>query len=248
MIDLKALKENCSNCHLKEICLPSSMSVEEVERLDEIVQKRLKVKKKDTLFKLNQDFEGIYAIKSGSFKTFISDDSGNEQITGFYIQGEIIGLDGFASDRHLTSAVALEDSYLCVLKKEQIEDIANDFSPLQKQLQKILSREIVRENHLMLLLGNMNADQKVAAFLSNLSNRQKEIRQSHDELNLKMTREDIACYLGIKNETVSRVMKRLSDSKVISIDNKNIKILNHQQLVEIIKEGECLSCVSNNDL
>ena len=236
MIDLKALKENCSNCHLKEICLPSSMSVEEVERLDEIVQKRLKVKKKDTLFKLNQDFEGIYAIKSGSFKTFISDDSGNEQITGFYIQGEIIGLDGFATDKHVLNAIAIEDSHICVIKKDELESMSEKFIPLKNQIQRIMSKEIVRDNNMMLLLGNMNAEQKIATFIQNISNRLNKRHNNHLAITLRMTREEMGSYLGLTNETVSRILKKLSDINLISIDGKELLILDEDGLKQVIHQ------------
>lgn len=236
MIKHKVAQESCKNCHLHEVCIPESMNDHEVTQLDTLVNSRIKLKKKDALFLTGDDFKAIYAIKSGSIKTTITNQAGMEQINGFFIQGEIIGLDGFATDKHVLNAIAIEDTHICVIKKDELESMSEKFIPLKNQIQRIMSKEIVRDNNMMLLLGNMNAEQKIATFIQNISNRLNKRHNNHLAITLRMTREEIGSYLGLTNETVSRILKKLSDINLISIDGKELLILDEDGLKQVIHQ------------
>lgn len=234
MIKHKEFQESCTACHLNQVCIPESMNENEVIELDNLVNSRIKLKKKDSLFVSGDSFKAIYAIKSGSIKTTITNRSGMEQVNGFFIQGEIIGLDGFATDRHVFNAIALEDTHICVIKKHDLESFSEKFSPLKNQIQRIMSKEIVRDNNMMLLLGNMNSEQKIATFIQNISNRLNKRRNNHLAITLKMTREEMGSYLGLTNETISRILKKLSNLNLIAIDGKELQILDEDGLKQII--------------
>ncbi|MGB4813324.1 MAG: fumarate/nitrate reduction transcriptional regulator Fnr [Methylophilaceae bacterium] len=227
------LKIACSNCNLKELCMPVNLKEEDMHRLDAVVAKRRKVKQGDQLFTAGDSFKSLYAIRTGFFKTCIATEDGREQVTGFQMAGEIIGLDGIVTDHHNCSAVALEDAEVCVMPFENIEELSREFPVLQRHVHKIMSREIVRENGVMMLLGNMRAEERLAAFLLNLTQRLHTRGFSQTELTLRMTREEIGSYLGMKLETVSRTFSKFSDEGIIEVKQRYVKILDLEALKKI---------------
>jgi CRP/FNR family transcriptional regulator len=165
------MKVACSNCNLRELCMPVGVSRQELARLDEIVATRRKVKRGTTLFRSGEAFKSLFAIRTGFFKTCVNVEDGRNQITGFQMAGEIIGLDGIVNDRHNCDAVALEDAEVCVMPFDRIGELAREISALQHHVHRIMSREIVREHGVMLLLGSMRAEERLAAFVLNLGQR-----------------------------------------------------------------------------
>jgi CRP/FNR family transcriptional regulator len=230
---LEGLKVACSNCNLRELCMPTGFNPEEMRRLDEVVEKRRRIKQGELLFSSGDTFTSLYAIRSGFFKTCVTSEDGREQVTGFQMAGEIIGMDGIVSDHHNCNAVALEDAEVCVMPFSDIEDLSRELPGLQRHVHKIMSREIVRENSVMMLLGNMRAEERLAAFLLNLVQRLHARGLSQSELVLRMTREEIGSYLGLKLETVSRAFSKFSEEGIIEVKQRYVKIVAPDALKKI---------------
>lgn len=219
--------------------MPMGLSEVEMERLDEVVATRRKVARGDNLFRNGDKFNALYAIRTGFFKTRISAEDGRDQVTGFQMAGEIIGLDGIVRDHHTCDAVALEDAEVCVMPFDRIEDLSREITSLQRHVHKIMSREIVRENGVMLLLGSMRAEERLAAFLLNLVQRLHARGFSQSELVLRMTREEIGSYLGLKLETVSRTFSKFVDEGLIEVKQRHVRILNPEGLKQIVNSQNC---------
>ncbi|MFK8078856.1 MAG: fumarate/nitrate reduction transcriptional regulator Fnr [Granulosicoccus sp.] len=230
----ESVKAACANCNLRELCVPGTISSQELEQLDSIVAMRRRVKKGATLFHAGEEFKALFAVRSGFFKSCLSTDDGRDQITGFQVPGELMGLDGVATERHGVDAIALEDSEVCILPYHDLERIARNFAPLQHQLHRVMSREIIREHGVMLLLGSMKAEERVAAFLLNMSERYKRLGYSAEEFILRMTRQEIGSYLGLKLETVSRTFSRFQDQELIEVRGKSVKLLRLDGLRQLI--------------
>jgi CRP/FNR family transcriptional regulator len=233
------IKVACSNCNLRELCMPIGFDHGDFARLDEVVATRRKIKQGQSLFNTGEDFTSLYAIRTGFFKTSISTEDGREQVTGFQMAGEIIGLDGIVNDHHTCNAIALEDAEVCVMPFANIEDLSREFPVLQRHVHKIMSREIVRENSVMLLLGNMRAEERLAAFLLNLVQRLHARGFSQSEFVLRMTREEIGSYLGMKLETVSRTFSKFSDDGIIEVKQRYVRIANPDALKKIFNPQSC---------
>jgi CRP/FNR family transcriptional regulator len=210
-----------------------------MHKLDEVVTTRKKIKQGDLLFENGETFTSLYAIRTGFFKTSVASEDGREQVTGFQMAGEIIGLDGIVNDHHTCNAVALEDAEVCVMPFDHIEDLSREFPVLQKHVHKIMSREIVRENGMMMLLGNMSAEERLANFLVNLIQRLFARGQSQSEFILRMSREEIGSYLGLKLETVSRTFSKYSEEGIIEVKQRHIKILKPDALKQLVKSPNC---------
>lgn len=226
-------KVACSNCNLRELCLPMGFNAEEMLRLDEIVATRKQVKQGQHLFTNGDPFTSLYAIRTGFFKTCVASEDGREQVTGFQMAGEIIGLDGIVTDHHNCDAVALEDAEVCIMPFSNVEHLSREFPVLQRHVHKIMSREIVRENGMMMMLGNMRAEERLAAFLLNLVQRLHARGFSQSELILRMTREEIGSYLGLKLETISRTFSKFSDDGIIEVKQRYVRILDADQLKQL---------------
>ena len=168
-ITVNGLKTACSQCNLVELCLPFGMSDSDLDQLDELVGSRRKVKRQQNLYRAGDPFEAIYAIRAGSFKTDVLLEDGRDQVTGFQMTGEILGLDGISTETHSCNAVALEDSEVCVISYAKLEELSHKVEGLQLQFHKVMSREIVRDHGVMMLLGSMRAEERLAAFLLNMS-------------------------------------------------------------------------------
>ena len=233
------IKIACSNCNMRELCMPIGLDAKELTRLDELVTKRPFVKRGSALFRAGDKFTALYAIRSGFLKTCITSDDGRAQVTGFQMAGEIVGLDGIAVDRHTCDAIALEDTEVCALPFERIEEIAREVKALQHHVHKIMSREIVREHGVMLLLGNMRAEERLAAFLLNLVQRLHARGFSCSDLVLRMTREEIGSYLGLTLETVSRTFSKFADDGIITVHQRLVHIENAEALKRLISHEPC---------
>ncbi|SRR5581483_568167 len=227
---------SCSSCNLRELCLPGGC-LEDLERVENIVYARRRVKRGETLFNAGDEFNAVYAVRSGFFKTCVVDGEGREQVTGFFMGGELLGMDGLGSGSHNGAAVALEDSEICVMPFALIEKMAREIPALQRHLHAVLAREIVRDHGVMMLLGSMRAEERLAAFLTNLSKRFVRRGYSSSEFHLRMTREEIGSYLGLKLETVSRLFSLFQKEGLIEVQQKHVRILDAGGLEQILKQG-----------
>ena len=214
--------------------MPMGLNVEELMRVDELVANRRPVKRGAVLFHTGEKFTSLYAIRTGFFKTCVITEDGRDQVTGFQMAGEIIGLDGIVNDQHTCDAVALEDAEICVMPFDRIEEISRQVNALQHHVHKIMSREIVREHGVMLLLGSMRAEERLAAFLLNLVQRLQARGFSKSDLVLRMTREEIGSYLGMKLETVSRTFSKFAEEGMIEVSQRNIRICDADALKRIV--------------
>lgn len=238
-MNLHTIKVACSNCNLRELCMPMGLNPQEIERIDEMVAVRRKVKRGTTLFRNGEAFTSLYAIRTGFFKTTIASEDGRDQVTGFQMAGEIIGLDGIVHDHHTCDAVALEDAEVCVMPFDAIESLSREVTALQHHVHKIMSREIVREHGVMLLLGSMRAEERLAAFLLNLVQRLHARGFSQHELILRMTREEIGSYLGLKLETVSRTFSKFVEDNIVEVKQRHVRILDTEALRRIMNPQIC---------
>ena len=232
------IKVACSNCNLRELCMPVGLSDEQMNRIDQVVEVRRKLKRGATLFRNGEPFTSLYAIRTGFFKTCIATEDGRDQVTGFQMAGEIIGLDGIVNDQHTCDAVALEDAEVCVMPFDRIEELSREVTALQTHVHKIMSREIVREHGVMLLLGSMRAEERLAAFLLNLVQRLHARGFSQTELVLRMTREEIGSYLGLKLETVSRTFSKFVEEKIVEVKQRHVRILDPDALRRIVNNQQ----------
>ncbi|MFZ5522336.1 MAG: fumarate/nitrate reduction transcriptional regulator Fnr [Pseudomonadota bacterium] len=236
---MDAFKVACSSCNLRELCLPVGMSKPQLEQLDSLVATRKSVKRGEALFRAGDAFQSLYAVRTGFFKTCVASEDGREQVTGFQMAGELLGLDGISTDRHACDAVALEDSQVCLIPYNRLEDLSREFTDLQHQFHKIMSREIVRDQGVMLLLGSMRAEERLAVFLLNLTQRLHARGFSASALVLRMTREEIGSYLGLKLETVSRTFSKFQEEGLLEVKQRDIRILDNEGLRKLVNTARC---------
>ena len=229
------LKSACSNCSVLDLCLPLGLTGVEIERLDTLIMQRLKVKKGVDLYRAGDPLRSLYAVRIGSFKTSVLSIDGREQVTGFQIPGEMLGLDAISTDLHACNAVALEDSEVCPIHFTHLEKLARELPSLQHNLNKILSREIVRDHDMLMMLGNMNSDERLAAFLLNMSQRLNTRGYSSSSFVLKMRREEIGSYLGLRLETICRGIAHLRDLGLVEITGREVNIQNMDGLKQLIE-------------
>ena len=226
----------CSNCNLRDICLPFGLTKDELAAVDSrLVALRHKVARGETLFQAGDPFNSVYAIWTGFFKTAVASADGREQVTGFRMAGELLGLDGIGTRVHEVDAVALEDSQVCVISYHELESLALEVSSLQQQFHRVLSREIVQNHGVMLLLGSMHAEERVAAFLLNLTERLHARGFSSSAIVLRMSREEIGSYLGLKLETVSRTFSKFQGQGLLCVRHRQIQITDPDGLQQVLQ-------------
>lgn len=235
-INIERLKASCNLCTLSELCFPHGMDNADMDELNKAVGRTEAVHSGEFLYKEGDSCVALYAVRSGSIKTIKQNASGESQIVGFHLAGELIGFDGFATDKHLCTAQFLETSSVCELPLESLDTLCHTIPGLQQKVRRIMGLEVNSEQDLLLLLGQMSADEKLATFLLNLSARMKERHWKELEFNLCMPRQDIANYLGVAVETVSRLFAQFQDKGLIDVDKRRVKILDMGKLKEIVVE------------
>jgi CRP/FNR family transcriptional regulator, anaerobic regulatory protein len=233
-VNLAHLRVACSNCNLRELCLPVGLSSSDLTKLEQLVATRRKIRRGEALFRAGDRFESLYALRLGFLKSTLMSADGREQVTGFHMAGELVGLDGIGGQSHHCDTVALEDTEVCVIPYERLEEVSSAVPMLQSHFHKVMSREIVREHGVMLLLGSMHAEERLAAFLLNLSQRFEARGYSRSEFVLRMTRAEIGSYLGLKLETVSRALSRSAQDGLIEVNQKHLRILDQDGLRAIM--------------
>ncbi|MEN8213383.1 MAG: fumarate/nitrate reduction transcriptional regulator Fnr [Pseudomonadota bacterium] len=236
---ISLLKEHagCKTCNLSSLCLPVGLSEDEVDKLDSIVYRNTPYHRGDLLYKQGERFRGLFVVKSGSVKGFYEDRDGMQHVVGFFLPGEIIGLEAIHSGYHNCTASVMETTAACEVPFEQLESLTAEVPGLQHQLLRLLSKEVHNDCGMVALLGNNSAEQRVAAFLVSLSSRYHSRGLSSMEFNLSMSRAEIASYLGLAVETVSRTFSRFQEKGLLEVERKNIKLLDSEALTDI--GGQC---------
>jgi CRP/FNR family transcriptional regulator len=233
VIDLAKVKVSCKDCNLSELCLPRGLHQDELASLDRIVRRSTPLHKGDFLFRAGDPLGSIYAVRSGAIKLYTLSDGGDEQVFGFYLPGELVGLDAINAERHRGYAVALETSSCCSIPFPQLEEVCRQLPGLAHQFLKLMSREISHENRLLLTLASRSAEERIASFLLNLSGRYQRLGFSAQEFRLPMARRDIGLFLGLTIETVSRVFSRLQRDSMIATERRFVRIVDMAALDQL---------------
>ena len=243
-IKLTTLKTACKSCKLHDLCLPLGLDTGDMDKLDSIIKRRKPLQKGEFLFQTGNKFTSIYAVRSGSIKTYTESEQGDEQITGLYLPGELLGLDAIHNYEHPCSGIALETTSLCEIPFDTLEELSEDIPNLHHQLYRIMSKEIASDQTLLMLIAQKNAEEKLAAFLINLSTRLKLRNFSETEFHLSMSRKDIGNYLGLTIETISRTFSRFQSEGLLTTQRKYVHILDIHKLKSIA--GLADECAHHN--
>ena len=225
LLNIPVLKASCAGCSLHQLCLPMGLGNADMDRLDQIIGRGQRIQRDQHLYRMGDPFKNLYAIRFGHFKTCHISNNGEEQITGFQMAGELLGMDAISSDHHHCDAIALEDSEVCEIPFTRLEELFSHIPTLLHHFHRIMSQEITREQNAMLLLGNMRAEQRFAAFLINLSSRYAARGYSSTSFQLRMSREDIGNYLGLTIESISRLVSKFRKLGWLSVDKREIQLL-----------------------
>jgi CRP/FNR family transcriptional regulator len=237
---IATLRASCSACSMHQLCLPMGLDNSDMSRLDAIIGRRRKVQRDAHLYRMGDPFTNLYAIRLGHFKTFQINVSGEQQITGFQMAGELLGMDAISADRHHCAAVALEDSEVCEIPFSRLEDLFGEIPTLLHHFHRMMSQEITREQSVMLLLGNMRAEQRFAAFLVNLGSRYSARGYSQTSFQLRMSREEIGNYLGLTIESISRLLSRFKKQGLLRVSNREIEVIDAERLKALAAgTGKC---------
>ena len=239
-INFDQLKVSCANCTLRELCIPQGMSDDKLILVDKIIERKKPVHKNDYLFRAGDTNRSLYAVLSGSVKTLVDNPNGEEQIVGFHLPGELLGMDGFSGDSHTCSAVALETSSVCEFPLERLDEVCHEVPSIQYAMRRIMGKEVTKDHAMLLLHGRMSAEEKLASFLISLSKRMAQRHWKPTEFNLTMPRQDIANYLGLAVETVSRLFAHLQDEKIIEVDRRRVNISDMDRLQSIIGDSDAV--------
>lgn len=229
-IDIEKLRRGCARCSLHELCLPASIGDDDLHRLDAIVRSRRPLPPGERLYRRGQALGSLYVAREGAFKTVTESEAGDAQVIGFHLPGELIGLDGLGSGEHAVDAVALTRAEVCEIPLAQLESIAAQLPGLQRQLMRVIGQGIGRDQAHLEMLGRRQAPERIALFLHGLAERYRQLGRGGDDLMLPMSREDIASFLGIVIETVSRTLSKLQDDGTIAVHGRQIRILDRARL------------------
>ncbi|MCC6075485.1 fumarate/nitrate reduction transcriptional regulator Fnr [Pseudomonas sp. GCM10022188] len=221
---------HCKECSLSPLCLPLSLNMEDINALDNIVKRGRPLKKGEFLFRQGDSFTSVFAVRTGALKTFSVTDGGEEQITGFHLPSELVGMSGMDAEAYPVSAQALETTSLCEIPYEKLDELSVQLPQLRRQLMRLMSREIRDDQQMMLLLSKKTADERIATFLVNLSARFRARGYSANQFRLAMSRSEIGNYLGLAVETVSRVFTRFQQNGLLQADGKEVQILDSVEL------------------
>lgn len=223
---------HCQSCSISELCLPFSLNEQELDVLDNIIDRKRPIHKGEQIFQDGEKMQSLYAIRSGTFKTFTVNEQGEEQITGFHLAGDLLGFDAIADGEHPSFAKALETSMICEIPYSTLDSLSNSMPKLKKQVLRMMSTEIRADQEMLTLLNRKNAEQRLATFISTLSSRYHARGLSSTEFRLSMTRSDIGNYIGLTVETISRLLNRFHKSGILKVEGKLISILDIDLLNE----------------
>lgn len=232
-LDFAQLRRSCSACALHDLCLPASISADEMVVLDAIVRARRPFDRGQQLFVSGTVFRALFVVRSGSFKSTLRADNGEEQVLGFHLPGEIIGFDALADDVHRCNAEAMQRSSVCEVPYAQLDEFAASVPSLRRQLMRIAGREVIKDHEHLMVMGRKQAQERLAIFLRSLSDRYGNLHRDRNLLELPMSRHELANYLGLVVETVSRMFTRFEELGVLEVNRKQIRILDYAKLGEL---------------
>ncbi|MCV2884214.1 fumarate/nitrate reduction transcriptional regulator Fnr [Aestuariibacter sp. AA17] len=231
----------CQNCSFSHLCIPFSLSDSEISVLDDIIRRNKPLQPGQCITEYGKPLTSLFAVRSGSFKSYIMSADGEQQITGFHLPGDIIGFDGLSTQSHQSFTQALETSMVCEIPYTMLDDMSSTLPALRRQMTKLMSEEISHEQQVLMLINKRNAQERIIHFLLNLSARFKARGMSGSSFNLTMTRGEIGNYLGLTVETVSRILSKLNKQNLISVDGKLIELLSIDGLKEELSDSAPLS-------
>jgi CRP/FNR family transcriptional regulator, anaerobic regulatory protein len=237
VFDIARLRRSCASCGLQQLCLPASIGGDDLRRLDEVVQAKRPLDRSQTLFLPGTPFHSLFVVRSGSFKTYVTNEQGETQILGFHLPGEILGLDAISAEKHQCTAEALERTSVCEVPFAHLSHIALQVPDLQRQLLRVISREVMRDHEHLVMMGRRHAQERLAIFLKSLSERYARIKRDPALLTLPMSRYELANYLGLVVETVSRLFTRFQQLGVLEVRRKNVRILDFDKLEALTAES-----------
>lgn len=232
----------CGDCVLGKLCLPQlfvTMPFDVMSaHLNTLVRQNKSVlHRKDALFHQGGNFDALYVVRTGAIKTCMTDSNGDTSVTGFYFPGDIVGLDAINTGRHTTSAIALDTTSICTLPFAALEKVASQVPDVQRHVFRIMAQEIQKEQRRLLLLSRKNAEQRVAAFLLQLSRHFSQRRLAADSFKLPMSRIDMGNYLGMAVETLSRIMTRFERQQLLQSDGRGVRALDLDRLQAIFEQA-----------
>ena len=230
VLNLTELRRGCAHCSLQQLCLPAGIGTAALEQLDSIVRRRRPVARGESLYRVGDPLEAVYVARDGAFKTIAISEEGEERVVGFHLPGELIGLDALGAERHRCDAVALTTANVCEVPFDQLAEVASQVPGLQHQLLRVIGRGVARDQDHLDMLVRRQATERLALFLHGLSERYRLIGQSSTQFRLPMSREDIAHFLGLALETVSRGFTKLQEDGVIAVDGRRIEIVDLAEL------------------
>jgi len=237
-VDLASLRRSCGHCSLRQLCLPAGIGPQDLARLDSLVRRRRPLKREERLFHHGDASSSVYVARNGAFKTVTLSESGDERVVGFHLPGELMGLDALAGGDHRCEAVALEPSEVCEVPVDELADVAVQLPGLQRQLMRVIGQSISLDQDHVEMLSRRHANERIALFLHGMGERLQQIGQSPRQFRLAMSREDIASYLGLAIETVSRGFTRLHDDGVIAVTGRRVEVLDQAELARLAHGGE----------
>ena len=230
VLDLQALRRGCAHCSLQQLCLPAGIGLDGVRQLDSIVRRRRPIARGASLFRMGDPLEAVYVARDGAFKTIAISEGGEERVVGFHLPGELIGLDALGADVHRCDAIALTTANVCEVPFDELADVAAQVPGLQHQLLRVIGRSVGLDQDHLDMLARRQASERIALFLHGLSERYRHIGQPELQLKLPMSRDDIARFLGLALETVSRGFTRLQEDGVIAVEGRRVEILDRAEL------------------
>jgi CRP/FNR family transcriptional regulator len=236
ILDISRLRRSCGACGLQQLCLPAAIAGEDLRRLDDIVQSKRPIDRSQALFLPGSPLQALYVVRSGSLKTFVTNEQGETQILGFHLPGEILGLDAISTDRHQCTAEALERTTVCEVPFSRLSQVALQVPELQRQLLRVISREVMRDHEHLVMMGRRHAQERLAIFLKSLSGRYARLKRDPALLTLPMSRYELANYLGLVVETVSRLFTRFQQMGVLEVRRKTIRIVDPRKLEALCAE------------
>ena len=239
---LEQLRAGCASCGLAQLCLPASIGRDDLERLDRVVETKRSIDGGRALYRTGDPFEALHVVRAGSFKTYAESEAGETQVLGFHLPGEIIGFDAVASERHQCTAEALERANVCVVPFAELTRVASQLPELQRQLMRVVSHEVVQDQKHLVMMGRRRAEERLAIFLVSLCDRYRRLQRDPTVLTLSMSRYDLANYLGLVVETVSRLFSRLHEQGVLHVQRKTVRVLNERALRELASEAPTSGC------
>ncbi|MBD8527202.1 helix-turn-helix domain-containing protein [Pseudomarimonas arenosa] len=238
VINLNSLRKSCGQCSLQELCLGGGVTSHDLETLEDLVKNRRPLQRGDALYRAGAEMHSLFVAREGAFKTVAISESGDEQVIGFHLPGELMGLDGLGNGRHRCETLALEEAQVCEVPFADLERVAAKIPSLQHQLLKVMGRSMNRDHDHLEMLGRRHATERVALMLHSMSSRLEQLHRPHLSFSLSMSREEIASYLGLVIETVSRTFSRLQDEGVIKVQGRKISLLDPERLATLVHEGD----------